>query len=140
MFLRSKMPYFSIRRSLSPTRTKFFANILTIMYELEGQSDQGFENYSSAKTITLAQSHYERMILAPCRYYIDIMHTAMDPITFHGRIIDLSRSKFPSAQVPDEVRTGFYKLVQLYAAREVIDNQEYKLDWTKAVSYLYKSG
>lgn len=144
MFLRSRKPYFLIRRSLSPTRSGFLDNIFHIMYQLEELSGNGdvLRKLIDSKTIypNGAKSHYELLILNPCRYYIEIMHTAMDPITFYGKILDLDRSNFTSAQVPDEVKIEFYRLVLLYEACVVIDNGDYYPDWRKAISDLRRHG
>lgn len=141
MILATTKPNFLIRRTILRNKNSFLDNILGVMGRLERYVGRyGFNSAIALRSLTpgLVESHYQRLILDPCREYINIMLKIMDPAIFYGSIADMDRSRFNfSTKVSDEKKVDFYRLVKRYYTCMFFDEGQFKLDWTETIMKLF---
>lgn len=143
MISKSRRPFLASRRVIRPAEAAFFDNLAETMVNLERRAGgRGLVlniAYSDIPWVN-AKSHYDRLILRPCRHYIKKMHTAMDATIFYGRIMDLDRSRFSLEVLQDDSKIAYFKLLRMYEACMYLDNEVYTVEWRARTKQMIDRG
>lgn len=140
MILTSNKPFLKARRIVRPTQSGFWRNLAEIMRQLEEQRGEDYlhkDINSRSLRSPKAKQYYQRLVLQPCQVFIKNLHKTMDALIFFGRTIDLKRSRFElkrsrfeTKPISDASKIEIFKVSLLYEACQMLDNQEYQVNWS----------
>lgn len=131
--LMDARPFLAVRRIIRPIEAGFFRNLPDIMLDLDRLTPRRELSVDiSAHNLLAPQAkyHFHRLILQPCKEYIDRMHTAMDATIFYGRLVDLHSKRFQLADnIDDDTKIAYFKLARIYLACSHIDEGDFSIKW-----------
>lgn len=136
MIVNSMKPFFMVRRLILWSKTNFIENILHVMRQVETLKHQerlGTAIDARSLHPRQARVHFQRLLLAPCREYINIMHKPMDASIFFGRTRDLGGPRFNRLILSNETKIKFFKLLHMYESCVFLDDANYFIDWKKPI-------